>query len=186
MCSTCGLRFTTSPQCACCLDTTRCRECCGHGCCDRDDDFDEDILDPPPDERDERIELVRRVLPAPEPYFAFPAASKNEHLYEVGKHKNVGIMNSTESLEILSHTYPASNFNPKGFTKNSSRRFAAAEIECCNYASGEKINRVIRDWHCAVVDDGSVYGAEGRHTGLKGFEINTTPACGNVMLDQIQ
>lgn len=60
---------------------------------------------------------------------------------------------------------------------NKSARFAALEIEVAQASPGSAIDAIARKWNASIVEDGSLPST--------GFEINTAPAAGDVLLDQI-
>lgn len=61
--------------------------------------------------------------------------------------------------------------------RNRSRRYAALEIEVSSAESGSELNDVADNWDAQIVRDGSLPSG--------GFEINTAPANGDLLLDQI-
>lgn len=79
------------------------------------------------------------------------------------------------SLEVLTKRY---KINPKYLKRNRSCRYASVEIEASTIKDARNINSAVSDWHCAVVRD--------RTTGDNGFEINTTPACGDILPEQLE
>lgn len=68
--------------------------------------------------------------------------------------------------------------NPKHTIENKSTRFAAVEIEVSKIKNAKEVNMAVGKWACAVVHD--------RTTGETGFEINTSPACGDVLPEQLE
>lgn len=103
--------------------------------------------------------------------------------------KETGWLTRDQSLAILNKTYPLSRLNPKGFTINSSRRYAAVEIEVFSYEDATELNKAITEWQCSVVHDGSILReAQSRNVIVnvdRTFEINTSPACGNALYDEL-
>jgi hypothetical protein len=66
-----------------------------------------------------------------------------------------------------------------GFTRNNSKRFVALEIEVAGlHRKAGLVNDVISRWNASIVHDGSLPNT--------GFEINTSPANGNLLVEQIE
>lgn len=85
---------------------------------------------------------------------------------------------SPEPVRFRSNSAP--HFHTSGKSKlvqNRSRRYAALEIEVSSAEAGSEINAVAEDWDAQIVQDGSLPSG--------GFEINTAPANGDLLLDQI-
>lgn len=72
-----------------------------------------------------------------------------------------------------------SSFAKGQFKRNKSHRFCAAEIEVAGIKKngGLNTNKAVKKWKASVVHDGSLPGG--------GFEINTAPANGDLMLQEI-
>lgn len=66
----------------------------------------------------------------------------------------------------------------KEFTQNSSKRFIACELEYSNVAHGGDIEAAAKKWKCSIVGDGSLPDT--------GFEVCTSPANGDLFIDQIK
>jgi len=105
--------------------------------------------------------------------FAHPAP-KNE-LNPTG----IGWRSRDEALQILTRIAPSSWFDPMGFSEHRSHRYVAVEIEIASYTGASALNKALDVWNCAVVHDGSMQTD-------RGFEINTSPACGKALIDQIR
>lgn len=69
-------------------------------------------------------------------------------------------------------------FHRDTFTTNPVDRFVAAEIEVARAGNADGINRVTGRWGCSVVTDGSL-------PNDTGFEINTSPAAGDMLVAQL-
>ncbi len=81
-------------------------------------------------------------------------------------------------VRFRSNDAPHFHNSPKAkLVGNRSRRFAALEIEVSSAESGSELNRVADQWDAQIVKDGSLPSG--------GFEINTAPANGDVLLDQL-
>ena len=156
-------------RCACCDWADCCKTCCAaysHSCCK---------------------EPIRFIPLGPAPVFLYPATGTSHDMRllqhnwaryaDDPKWAHIGISDRDFALRVLGRTTTAREVWPKGFLYNPSRRFAAVEIEVFDYQRANKLNSILENWHCAVVHDRSV--------GDTGFEINTTPACGDVLLTQL-
>lgn len=163
LCYHCG---RVGPVCTCCENSVLCRRCCpdyfGHKfCCPN-----------------KVIQFIQPPLA-----FAYPAGKADA---EDGR----GWANRDKALQILNNTLPITYFDPKGFTINDSRRFASVEIEIFDYNNAVKLNKALSKWNCAVVKDASMVREAGERGVIvardKSFEINTTPACGNLLYDQLK
>ena len=164
LCYYCGK--TKLAICSCCEESILCEPCCGEAfnhklCC-----------------KTKQIEFTNQGLA-----FAYPA---NMTIIQDGK----GWANRDAALQILNKTYPLTFLDPKGFTINNSRRFASVEIEIFDYNNATKLNKVLDSWSCSVVRDASMV-REANRRGLivsrdKTFEINTSPACGNALYNELK
>jgi len=70
------------------------------------------------------------------------------------------------------------NAGKKEFIQNSSKRFIACELEYSDARYGGNIEAAARKWKCSIVGDGSLPDS--------GFEICTSPANGDVFINQIE
>jgi hypothetical protein len=112
----------------------------------------------------------RRVVfknPTPSPIFVGPSVLPDK--------KDFCRLGRDDSFKILTKQVRA---NPAHLTRNKFTRYAAVEIEASEIKDARKLNAVIDKWNCAVVHDSS--------TGVHGFEINTVPACGNALSEQLE
>lgn len=164
LCYQCGR--TVAVICICCPDSILCGACCENYynhkiCC-----------------KTKNIEFTNQGLS-----FAYPA---NRGIVENG----IGWAKRDEALQILQKTYPITYLDPKGFTRNESRRFASVEIEIFDYNNATNLNKVLESWNCSVVRDASML-REAQRRGMlvakdKTFEINTSPACGNALYYELE
>jgi len=143
--------------CSCCPN--RCEDRCGN-CCAR---FEHVCCG--------GRERVRFIAPGPYPMFVTPPLIPSK-----GQPYSV---NRDEALKILTKQV---KINPKYLTNNRFSRFASTEIEVCQIEDAKSLNKAIASWGCAVVHDGSV----GSGPNGQGFEINTTPACGNALPELLE
>lgn len=156
----------TNQLCDCCSQSFMCDACC-------EDTYNHRICC-----KKKKIEFCNAPL-----VFAFPQRGASTG-------PTLGWVKRDESEAILNKVYPISKLHPKGFSINSSRRFVATEIEIFSYEDASKINEILHKWHCSVVHDGSIV-REAVARGLKittdrSFEINTSPACGDMLYLQLQ
>lgn len=165
LCVSCGRSI---PElCLCCPDAIYCDMCCDQSnhmrCC----------------KKTKKVIFTQHDL-----YFAVPAPAPDD----------IQFLTRNESLGVLDKTSPISMLNAKGFETNQSRRFASIEIEVFHYTDATNLNTVLEKWRASVVRDGSMYREHtnrlGRgHTILnadKSFEINTSPACGDALVNQLR
>jgi len=166
LCLACRMPHPFDRFCRCCIHHSICLDHCVHSCC----------------QTNEAIRFIHRSL-----RFAYPSTKADAYGNNIGwleRDYSEGILNRTASLKGF-------NIDPRGFTINSSRRFAAVELEFIDYKNAYKLNNLLVQYNCSVVEDGSMarqYYVEhpnSRRRNLKPFEINTSPACGNVLFQQI-
>lgn len=171
LCYACGRTRPMHRRCLCCPDSFLCASCCptySHYCC-RDDSPVNFVSGRP----------LRFVHPAVVP------DSKGNLLGWTTREQSEAILTRTASIQKY-------NINPKGFIINNSRRFAAVEIEVLDYGNAKEINAAVDKWKCNIVQDNSMIRAFQRENpgvdyySLKPFEINTTPACGDALLWQLE
>jgi hypothetical protein len=112
-------------------------------------------------------EPVRFRTPPHEPVFVNPPLIPTRGSHVVSSRE--------DSLKILTKQ---TRINPIYLSKNRFTRYAAVEIEASNIGNAHKLNTVVNNWGCAVVHDTSI--------GDYGFEINTVPACGDTLLEQLK
>jgi hypothetical protein len=93
------------------------------------------------------------------------------------RHKGYAALSAEDAAGVLGKQLGYRFVDPRGFKRNKSRRFASTEIEVDTFIPGgfKPLNQTISTWQACVVRDGSV----------GGFEINTSPACGDALPDQI-
>lgn len=179
VCESCGSRTDTAPgwnsgaardrglqwrePCTCCSDANLCTACCRHRCCVGDNGT--------------AVRMVGHRLA-----FWVPTRDK-----QYQKYKTYAALSAEDAAGVLGKQLGYRFVDPRGFKINDSRRFASVEIEVDTYAAldpvsrrvlGEgfkPLNQTISRWQACVVRDGSV----------GGFEINSAPACGDALPDQI-
>jgi hypothetical protein len=184
-CESCGT-CTEDQTCGCTADChSLCSSCCRHTVCSNcgecssvsrcDCDGDDDDYDSDRDDNDRnRVNYHRRPLT-----FWVPSTQRPPHiLIEPGTtappYYPLGLTAAETVRFVAGHPVPALRY-AKGYTRNKSRRFASLEIETSNYGNPSAVNTATAKWQCSVVQDGSI----------DGFEINTAPACGDVLIDQL-
>jgi hypothetical protein len=85
-------------------------------------------------------------------------------------------MDETTAEAVLNGVGPRLNY--ARFTKNTVARFAAVELEVASTRGGPVVNAACNKWHAPTVRDGSVNRGNG-------YEVNTAPACGDALYDQL-
>lgn len=87
----------------------------------------------------------------------------------------------TQSELVLGGLIGSGKLNLHKFGKNKSRRYCSVEIEVSRTAgNGSHINSVCEQWSASIVHDGSI-----NNHGPGGYEINTSPACGDAFTQQL-
>lgn len=171
LCLACFRERSGQNRCTCCVNSPCDLSCCNHKCCN----------------------ATKILFRDPRLYFGYPRKLQGNREPDL-----VGWASRGDSELILSKSGSLKNFSidPKGFSKNSSRRFAAVEIEVLNYKDAKELNETLATWLCGVVHDGSIVR---NHLGLregqdppdmearryKSFEINTSPACGDTLITEL-
>lgn len=105
--------------------------------------------------------------PPPAPFFVGPSILPERREFKrLSREDSVAVL--TKQVRV----------NPTQLTRNKFTRYAAVEIEASHIRDARKLNSTVNKWSCAVVRDSS--------TGPQGFEINTVPACGNALTEQLE
>ncbi len=170
LCYTCLGRNTEpgviSQPCSCCPQSVLCQYCClhhGHMCC-------------------AGVPIRFRNNPL---RFLYPCLTQDAYKRLVG-------WTTRDLSEVLFDNKIANRINPKGFKLNASQRFAAVELEFLDHKNARELNNILQKWNCSVVEDGSIVREFLRlnpnyptRRNLRSFEINTTPACGDVLYQQL-
>lgn len=114
-----------------------------------------------------KVVPIKFVTPPNEPPFVGPAPFNKvlDKKYFYSREEALGVLTKQNRV------------NPKQLKSNNSTRFAAVEIEVSSIKNALEVNKCIANWGCAVVHD--------RTAGEDGFEINTTPACGDLLPEQL-
>ena len=109
---------------------------------------------------------IRFINPPNEPLFWTPQLIPSKGKYNLlGREDSIYVLNKEHKI------------NPVYLTKNRSTRYAATELEVSSMGDAKELNSILTHWRCAVVHDST--------TGDTGFEINTTPACGNALYEEL-
>lgn len=86
--------------------------------------------------------------------------------------------NEERVVTIIKRTIRYYKSNKLEFKTNPIKRFISCEIEIDEAEDGNYIEKVARKWGASIVEDGSLSNS--------GFEINTSPANGDIFLGQIE